>query len=129
VELVLAMNNAYNAGEIDTMLEFYAPDVEAVPDASVFPEAGALHGRDEFRGWVAEIGRAWIGVRWETREVLAIDANRVMHRGDWGGKGVASGIETYSNVTGLFTVRGGQVSNVEYFFDHDKALKAAGLSE
>jgi ketosteroid isomerase-like protein len=28
---------------------------------------------------------------------------------------------TRSSVTGLFTVRDGEISRVEYFFDHDRA--------
>jgi len=129
VKLIVAANHAYNAGDLDTVLEFYAPDIEAFPDASVFPEAGPLHGHDEFRAWIEEIDSAWIGVRWDTTEVVALGSNRVLHRGDWGGEGAASGIVTRSSITGLFTVRDGRISRVEYFFDHDKALRAAELEE
>jgi ketosteroid isomerase-like protein len=129
VALVIAANDAYNEGDLDAVLEFYAPDVQAFPDASVFPEAGPLLGRKEFRSWIEEIDAAWKDVRWETTEVLAIGAERVLHRGDWGGEGAASGIVTRSNVTGLFTVRDGVICRVEYYFDHDKAVRAAGLSE
>jgi ketosteroid isomerase-like protein len=40
-----------------------------------------------------------------------------------------SGIETYSSITGVFTVREGQISRVEFYFDHDRALAAAGLED
>jgi ketosteroid isomerase-like protein len=42
---------------------------------------------------------------------------------------VASGIETVSSITGIVTIRDGLISRVEFFFDHDKALKAVGLAE
>jgi ketosteroid isomerase-like protein len=39
VKLIVASNDAYNAGDLDTVFEFYAADIEAFPDASVFLEA------------------------------------------------------------------------------------------
>jgi ketosteroid isomerase-like protein len=128
VALVVSANDAYNAGDIDAAVQFYAPDVEVIPDASVFPEAGVLHGRAELRAWIAGINSAWRAARWETSEVFAVGAERVLHRGEWGGEGAASGIETYSNITGLFTIRDGEISRAQYYFDHDTALHAAGLT-
>jgi ketosteroid isomerase-like protein len=127
VALVVAANEAYNAGDTDAAVRFYAPDVEVIPDASVFPEAGVLHGRAEFKTRIEEINSARRTARWETTEARAVDAERVLHRGEWGGAGAASGIETYSNITGLFTIRDGEISRVEYHFDHDTVLRAAGL--
>src|SRR5439155_7557696 len=128
VDLVVAMVKAYNAGEIDAMLEFYAPDQETLPDASVFPESRPLHGRDEFRSWIEGINSAWIDPRWETTEVRAVAGGRVLHRGEWGGIGAASGISTTSSITGLFAIRAGQIAGAVYYFDHDRALKAAGFA-
>jgi ketosteroid isomerase-like protein len=129
VDLVLASNDAYNAGDIDATVACFALDIEAIPDASVFPDAAPLHGREEFKRWLEETGSAWVGARWITREVRALADSRVMLRGDWGGQGAASGAETVSSITGVFTVRDGQISRVEYFFDHAEALKAVGLAE
>ena len=129
VELVLAHVAAYNAGDIDAWAEFLSPDVESFPDASAFPEPGPLRGRDEYRAWLEEIQTAWRKPRWQTTEVLAVGTDLVLHRGDWGGEGAASGIETYSNISGVFTVREGQISRIEFFFDHDEALKAVGLAD
>jgi len=128
VELFLASNDAYNAGEIDRMLQFYATDVEAIPDRSAFLEVEQLHGREAFADWVAEIGKAWDSVRWEIREARAVGRDRVLVRGDWGGKGHGSGLEIASNFSGIFTVAAGQITKVEYFQDHARALAAAGLS-
>ena len=33
------------------------------------------------------------------------------------------------DVTTIYTVRDGKVREVEFFWDHDEALEAAGLSE
>jgi ketosteroid isomerase-like protein len=127
VELILATVGAYNDGDIDAWAEFLHPDIEAIPDAS-FPESHPLLGRDEYRAWTEELTMGLLSPRWETTEVLALGADRVLHRGDWGGKGASTGIETHSSITGLFTVREGQISRVEFYFDHDRALEAAGLA-
>jgi len=124
VELVLAGHEAYNAR---ALMELCAPDIEAFPDSSVFLEADQLRGRDEFRSWLEEINSAWISARQDTIEAFALGGERVVHRGEWGGKGAASGIETVSSITSIWTIRDGQITRVEYFFDHEQALKAMGL--
>ena len=129
VELVMASYDAYNSGDLDAAMRFFAPDVEAFPDAAVFPEAGALHGRDDLKRWFEEIVSAWVKVQNVVREVIAVEDGRVLVRVDWGGEGIASGIEATSSVTGIWTIRDGLISHVEWFFDHDKALKAVGLEE
>jgi len=129
VDLVLASNDAYNSGDIDATLACFSSDIEAFPDASVFPDAAPLHGRQEFRRWLEEASSAWVGARWIAKEVRASAGGQVMLRGDWGGQGAASGAETVSRITGVFTIRDGQICRVEYFFDHAKALRAVGLAE
>jgi ketosteroid isomerase-like protein len=71
---------------------------------------------------------AWTSCRAEAEEVLDVGDGRVLVRGDWGGVGIVSGAETYRSLSTIFTVRDGQISKVVYFFDHDKALEALGLS-
>jgi len=127
VELVLTAVDAYNAGDLDALMELCAPDIEVFPDASVFPEADPLRGRDECRSWLEEANSAWISARNETIEAFALGRDRVIHRGQWGGKGTASGIETVSSVTSIYTIRGGLAARIEYYFDDEQALKAVGL--
>ncbi len=129
VNLVLAYHAAYNARGIDTAVGLCAADVEVFPDASVFIEADALVGRDEFRGLLEESWLAWTRCGHEVEEVLDLGDGRVLVRGDWGGVGSTSGAETYRSLSTLYTIRDSQIAKVEYFFDHGKALEAAGLSE
>ena len=126
MELVLAGHEAYNAR---ALMELCAPDIEAFPDSSVFLEADQLRGRDEFRSWLEEINSAWISARNDTIEAFALGADRVLHRGQWGGEGAASGLYTTASITDIWTIRDGQIARVEYFFDHDQALKAVGQQE
>jgi ketosteroid isomerase-like protein len=129
VEIVRAAYAAYNAGHYDALVALYAPDAEFVPDASVFPEAAPVRGREEIKRWLEANREGFVEPLFERFEVLAVGADRVLAWGEWGGKGAASGIETYSNLSGVWTVTHGEISKVEYFFDHGKALKAVGLEE
>jgi ketosteroid isomerase-like protein len=129
VEMALAVTDALNAGDLDRWIEFYAPDVQAFPDVSVWPESRALHGRAEFRSFITDVLNAWTQFRLETVEVFAVGDDRVVWRGDWHGTGAASGLNTSTSLTTVSTVRDGQVARIEYYFDHNQALKAVGLQE
>ena len=124
VEVVRAYLDACNAGDIDAMMDLCTPDVEAFPDIG-FPDGRPLHGREEFRRWVLELEEAWVSARWKTNEARAVGADRVLERGEWGG--VGSSIETYAGYAALYTIRDGQIRRVEWFSEHDRAPKAAGL--
>ena len=129
-ELFLAARDAYNAGDIDAFMKLHALDVEGIPDAAGgFPESTPLRGHAEFRSFIEGIRSAWAGSRWETAELYAVGADRVVHRGEWGGEGATSGDETASSITGVFTIRDGQIARAEWYFDHDRALKALGQRE
>jgi ketosteroid isomerase-like protein len=54
-------------------------------------------------------------------------ADRVVIRWIWHAQG--HGPEANMELTTIFTVRNGKVREAEYFWDHNEALKAAGLSE
>jgi ketosteroid isomerase-like protein len=129
LEIVEAGYAAYNAGDIDTLVAIFASDAVLVPDASVFPEAAPRHGRDEIRAWLCEVGAAWASPAFPITDVVDVGDNQILTRGEWGGRGEASGIELYQSLSAVWMIRDGEISRVEWFFDHDKALKAVGLSE
>ena len=128
-ELVRASVEAYNAGNREAFLELFAEDVEIRPDASRFPEAEPFRGREEFGRFLADIDEGWASSgRAELGEVLSV-GDRVVVRGPWGGTGRASGIDLRSDLTAIYTFRDRKVVKLEFFFDHAKALEAAGLPE
>jgi len=128
VELIRSALEAYNAGP-DAYLEFMAVDIEIRPDASVFTEAKPFRGREEFRRFLAVTEQDWEGgAKADVREVFAA-GDRVVARTDWGGRGRASGIDLRSNLSAVYDIRDGQIVRIEFYFDHAKALEAAGLRE
>jgi ketosteroid isomerase-like protein len=130
VEIVRAAIEGYIDGDHDAYLAVMAEDVEVCPDVSRFPEAKPFRGRAEYGRFLTEIDEGWEGgaTAGELREIFPV-GDRVMARADWGGKGRTSGVELRSSLTSLWTVRGGQVIKIEYFFDHAEALEAVGLRD
>jgi hypothetical protein len=110
---------------MDALISFYAPDVEAYPDVG-FPEARPLIGREEFMSWLEGIDTAWVDAKWVASEVIAVDDGRVVYHGDWGGEGLASGIETASSITGALIIQTGGYRGLEFLFDHDADPQAVG---
>jgi ketosteroid isomerase-like protein len=128
VDLVRRSIGAYAAGDVDAYVEFFADDVEVFPDISL-PEAKPFRGREQFRRFVAEVAEGWEGsATADIQEIFSV-GERVVARADWGGKGRTSGIELRSSLTSVCTIRDGQITRIEYFFNHADALEAAGLSE
>jgi ketosteroid isomerase-like protein len=125
VELVRAIIAAYNARDVDSFVELHAPEIE-IRQAPGFPESRPLRGRDDLPNWTVDHFGSFARIRWDTAEICAVSADRVMHSGDWGGEGAASGVAAGTSLTGLFTIRAGQVAEVEFYFDHAEALEAAG---
>ncbi len=130
VEFVRSSIEALRRLGADAYLEFMAEDVEVHPDSSRFPEAKPFRGHEEFRRFFAEIDQGWEGGASlsEIREIFPV-GDRVVARADWGGRGQASGIDLRSSLTAIYTVRDGQITKIEFFFDHAQALEAAGLRE
>ena len=128
VDLVRRSIEAYVAGDLDAYVEFFAEDVEVFPDLSL-PEAKPFRGREQFRRFVAEVAEGWEGsATADIQEIFSV-GERVIARADWGGKGRTSGIDLRSNLTSVCTLRDGQITRIDYFFNHADALEAAGLSQ
>ncbi len=128
MDLVVALNDAHNAGDLDRWIEFYAPDVEVIPDASAFPESSPFRGRDQLRSWLEDVRITLVGERWEIVEMQPVGAEHILVRYEWSGMGAASGIKASSGITAIHAVRDGRIARSEFYFDHEQALRAAGIN-
>src|SRR2546429_5369230 len=106
VEVVEAMGEAWNAGDMDALRELLAPDV-IVRAPEGWPEPGPFVGREA-------VMRQWEQQR-ETFDADALEpitdflhaADRVVVRFIW--RGVGHGPESSMALTGLYTFRKGKV--------------------
>jgi ketosteroid isomerase-like protein len=126
VEVVRAVFETWNAGDMDALRELYDPDV-IVRAVEGWPEPGPWVGPDA-------VMRQWQQQRetWDTDALEPISdfldaADRVVVRFMW--RGAGRGPEANLELTGVFTVRKGRVFGTEFFWDHTDALEAVGLSE
>ena len=130
VEVVLTFLDAYSRGDYEALLQFCSPDVEGYPDVSVFPEPRPRVGHAELQAFFEEIGSAWAAPpRYVVTEMVPAEGDRVLVRGEWVGKGAASGIESRSEWSIIFTIRDSQIARIAWLSDHVGALKAVGLGE
>jgi ketosteroid isomerase-like protein len=127
VDVVRRFHAAYDAADFEAMVDLCTADVRVSPDAAIFPEADSSVGREPLKSFVIGTTVAWAQVRYPISEATAVGDDRVLIRGEWGGTGVASGVEMVSSLSAVYTLQQGRIAKAEYFFDHAKALDAVGL--
>ncbi len=127
-DLALAWTARYNARELEAAVLLCTEDVSVAPDRSVFPEGEPFVGRERYRSFLEETWAAWSGGSATVAEMLDLDDGRLLVRYDWRAVGSASGIEMTTSLSTIWSFRDGMIATTDYFFDHDKALKAAGLA-
>ncbi len=126
VEVVRALFEAWNAGNMDAVRELYDPDV-ILRGPRDWPEPGPWVGREA-------VMRQWEQQRdvWDSDELRLIShsidvGDRAAVRFIW--HGVGRGPESNMKLTGVYTVRKGRIFGMEFFWDHAEALETLGLQE
>ena len=118
---------AFNVG-MDEFMATHTGDVELVPDP-MWPEQGPFRGRDEVRRWWEQILEQYESHENVLDDVASVDEHRVLMNGRWHVRGQGSGVTTTLTYSAVLTLREGLVCRFQFFFDRQKALEAAGLSE
>ena len=127
VEVVRALNDAFNQGDAATAFRLLDPDVQS-------ESHGALGGDREYRGHsgVLEL----MGTFWQSFENPRSEIEECIASGDdvvlavrIKGRGKASGVEVDAITGQVLTLRDGKVVRWKVYADRAGALEAAGLSE
>jgi ketosteroid isomerase-like protein len=118
--------DAWNAGDMDALRELFDPDV-IVRAVKGWPEPGPFVGREAAMRQFEQLRGTWDADAVELIGDFVDAGDRVAVRFIWRGAGY--GPESNIEATGLYTVRRGRIVAIEYFWDHDEALEALGLSE
>ena len=126
VEIVRAVFEVYNAGDMDAFRELYDPEV-IVRTVKDWPEPGPYVGREAVMRFHEQLRETWDADDFELIGDFIDGADRIVVRFIWRGAGY--GPEADLEMTGVYTVRDGRVFGLEFFWDHAEALEAAGLSE
>jgi ketosteroid isomerase-like protein len=127
VEVVKAANRAWNAGGMDAFRELHDPDAILRPEKD-WPEPGPYVGREAVMRFYEQLRETWDADTVELSDDIDHAADRVVARFFWhpvGGHGPDPNLQA----TIVQSVRNGRIREVEFFWDHDEALEAAGLRE
>jgi hypothetical protein len=119
---------------------FVEPDFETVGDASAIPigptigvEGGPrglfAKGIDGFLDFWREWNSAWESWNLGTPEFIDVDENRVLVLHEVRARPKTFQVDMTIEGANMMTLREGKVTRIELFFDREKALEAAGLSE
>ena len=123
IEVVRAGFEAWN--DMDALREMLDPEVTLRP-VEDWPEPGPYEGPDAVMRWLGQLRDTWDADALEATDFIDA-ADRVIVRFTW--RGVGHGPQSDMEFTGVWTVRKGKVRGIDFFWDHQEALEAAGLEE
>ena len=125
IEVVQALVESWNAGQMDTAREMYDPDA-VLTMAEGWPEPGPFVGRDAVLRQFQEMYDTLEGDLVPVTDFVTV-GDRVLVRLAW--RGTGRGPELNMEGTTLYTMRDGRVCRVEFFWEHSDGLEAVGHRE
>jgi ketosteroid isomerase-like protein len=126
VEIVRAVYEVWNAGDMDAFGEMYDTDA-IVRSPESWPEPGPFVGREAIMREWEHVREAWNVDVVEPISDFVAAGDRVAVRHVW--RGAGHGPELNMELTNVFTLRKGKIVHQEFFWDHAEALETLGLSE
>jgi uncharacterized protein len=130
VQTVRQGYEAFNRGDVEWMVAQLDPEI-VWEDAAEVPGSSSHRGIREVRGYLESFAREWEEIRFEPERIL--DAGeQVVALVRMAARGRASGAQVDARLAHVYELREGRgmrVLRVRTFFDRERALEAAGLSE
>jgi ketosteroid isomerase-like protein len=128
VEIVRRGTDAYNRGDLDGILENWAPDAVLDWSNSRGFDAGVFRGHDEIRAHWQRLLAAFDEVRIELVDPIEVEDGLLIveNVGYLLGR---DGIEVQTRSAWLITIRDGKTTSFTLYQTKQDALEAVGLSE
>lgn len=127
VEIVKRLMDAFNERDVEAFAQSTTPDFEWFTSMMAV-EGEIFRGRDGIDTYFARMREAWDEFRGLADDLRDL-GERVLWLGRLQARGRGSGVPISTPLDVLFDLRGGRVSRMHSFLDHDEALQAAGISE
>lgn len=127
-ELIRRWVDAWNRADLDNFVSAFDADALVITDPS-WMEPGPFRGRAAIRKWYEGLRESWGEQNASVPTELVGVGDMVLARMDWEVQGRSSGIETVLDITCVNRIERGKIVRQQWYFDHQKALEAAGLSE
>ena len=129
VELARRSFEAWQNDDYETWIALHDADVEYLGAVERRLGQGVYRGHkgvsELWRVWREEVEGFWI----ESEEIRDLEDGRVLHLGQMGFRGSASGVEVDSQLALVITLRDGKIVRSMDFMSHRDALKAVGLEQ
>jgi ketosteroid isomerase-like protein len=128
VELVRAVFDSFNRGDVDGALERVADDSELDWSSSIGPAKGVYRGREGFRElWTSYLEA--FELRWDPEEIVEVDESRLIVMNHIRGRGRGSGVGVDVVAAQLWTISEAKVRRVKLYQSKAEALEAVGVRE
>ena len=129
VDVIRAAIEAFNAGDLDTMLALADPELEWRPAfGGATLGATEYRGHEGFREYWAAAEEIWEAFRFEPEEFIEA-GDEVVVIGHGSGRARGSGIAIDQPLAMLWRVRAGKTLSGQTFADPELAKRAAGLGQ
>jgi ketosteroid isomerase-like protein len=129
VEIAKRVIDAFNRRDVEAIFECVDPHIEWFPAVPVSFGGGALQGRKGIESYLRDVIDTWEEYRVLSEDFRDLGEDQVLVLSRVAGRGASSGGRVDEAMGQLFDFRGGRISRVRTYLDHDDALKAAGLEE
>ena len=126
VEIVRALFEAWNAGDMNAVRAQFHPEV-ITRAVEGWPEPGPFIGGEANMRELERLREAWDTDTVEPISDFIDVGDRVAVRLAW--RGLGHGPDANLEMTWLVTLRKGKIHYGEFLWDHAEALEAVGLSE
>jgi ketosteroid isomerase-like protein len=127
VETVRSAFEAWNAGDLDRVIELVDPELEFVPFRSQLDGASYV-GADGMRQFARDSAEEWEYLQIAPDE-FRYAGDRVLMVGRYDARGRASGVDIEFPAAWVAQLRNGKIVHLRSYSDRDVALEAAGMGE
>jgi ketosteroid isomerase-like protein len=124
VDVVQGAGDAFGRGDIDAVLEAFAPSAETrLPES--LPWGGTYAGPDGFRDFLTKLGDSWDQFSATPQKVLGADDNHVVVLAKTKGR-TKAGATIEGKTIWIYQLRDGRIADAESFGDTAQLLEALG---
>lgn len=127
VALIRRGTQAFNAGSDEWVADSFSSDA-VMHHPPAWPEPGPSIGTETIASQFARL-REDVGSTRLVEESVTGQGDRLVMRLRWELEGASSGAAGATGLSAAYRFRDGRIAELEFYFDHDEALAAAGLAD
>jgi ketosteroid isomerase-like protein len=127
VERIREAYRRVNEGGFAAIVDLIDPRFEM--DAPQGVESSQAHDKEGLREWFWKMGEIWEELRFDPKEMIELDEERVLAVAHTWARASGSRIEISQDLTHVWTLRDGRVVRLNAYSTKAEALEAVGLPE